>query len=256
MHFNYRVISAAAGLSFMALLPMRGETAVQAPASAPPAADSVEHIYKENVFDPKRAQWSIPAPPAPAIPPPSATDIQLYGVINIGSVKRALFKLSPTLAGFGKRQYVNLTEGQSVGSYQVAEIKSDQVVLSAGEARYPMRFGSKPDRSPAGVPISAPMQSAMELPAAMPTMVPGFTPVVPAAPPIMASAPAVAATPGAPNAPGQPGDAQQPKSAADNPSQQQAAAPISGGTLLEAIEAARRAQAAGNYTPPPNPFAR
>ena len=242
----------------MALLPVCDASAVQTP--APAAAESYEHIYKENVFDPKRAQWAIPVPPAPAMPPPSANDIQLYGVINIGTTKRALFKLSPALAGIGKRQFVTLSEGQSVGSYQIAEIQKDQVILSAGEARYPMRFGTKSDRSPAGVPVSPPTQSAMQLPPAMPTMVPGFQPVVPAAPPTVASAvaSAPAAAPASASSPsaGQAADNQQARSADNPPPQQQAAAPVQGTTLLEAIEAARRAQAAGNYTPPPNPFAR
>lgn len=249
MPSKHRSTHLVVGLALLAL-PPGGAAATQ-----PPAADSFEHIYKENVFDPKRAQWAIAAPPAPAIPPPSASDIQLYGVVNIGSVKRALFKLSPVLAGIGKRQFVTLAEGQSVGSYQIAEIKADQVVLAAGEARYPLRFGSKTDRSVAGVPLSPPTQSAMELPPAMPTMVPDFKPVVPAAPPVMASAPSVAPAP--PTAAGQPAEGQAPKQAEAAPQpQQQAAAPVQGATLLEAIEAARRAQAAGNYTPPPNPFAR
>lgn len=240
MYSNFRMAPVVAGLAILLLA--RGAEAVQAP-----AADSYEHIYKENVFDPKRAQWTPAAPPPPSIPPPSASDIQLYGIVNAGTVKRALFKLSPTLAGVGKKQFVSLAEGQGVGSYQVAEIKSDQVILAAGEARYPMRFAAKPDRSPAGVPISAPAQSAMELPPAMPTMVPGFTPVVPAAQPTLASAPPVA-----PAAPQQPADRQQAKPA-DAPQAQQPAAPIQGATLLEAIEAARRAQAAGQPAYP-NPF--
>ena len=244
MHSNHRAIPAVAGLVTLALL-MRGAGAMQAPAAA---TDSYEYIYKENVFDPKRSPWVVSAP-APSVPPPSATDIQLYGVVNVGSVKRAVFKLSPLLAGPGKRQFITLSEGQSVGSYQVAEIRPDQVILAAGEARYPMRFASKPDRSPAGVPVSAPTQAAMELPAAMPTIVPGIS--VAPQPVIAAPAPAAATTQPAAGAAQEAAAGQAGAKAADSTPAQPAAAPIQGATLLEAIEAARRAQQP-SY---PNPFA-
>ncbi len=250
MYFNYRSISALAVLAALGLLTRHADAA---PAATSAAADSYEHIYKENVFDPKRAQWAV-ATPVPSIPPPSANDIQLYGIVNIGTVKRAVFKVAPLLAGVGKRQFLTLSEGQSIGSYQVAEIKADQVVLAAGDARYPLRFATKADRSPAGVPASAPTQAPMELPPAMPTMVPGFTPVVPAQQPVVASAPSAAAVPPQPSAtPPAEGQQAQTKTADAAQPAPQAAAPIQGATLLEAIEAARRAQAAGQPSYP-NPF--
>lgn len=249
MYFNQLAIPAMAGLAILAWPAARVE-ATQAPA----AADSYEHIYKENVFDPKRAQWAIAVPPAPALPPPSASDIQLYGIVSIGTVKRAVFKVSPSLAGASKRQFVTLSEGQSLGSYQIAEIKSDQVILAAGEARYPMHFAVKTDRSPAGIPLAPAAQSAMVLPAATPTLVPGFTPVVPAAAP-SATAGVVetvgVAQQAAANAP-----SPEAKTADAPQAPQPAGAPIQGTTLLDAIQAARRAQQQGNYTPPPNPFAK
>ena len=246
MYLNHRSISTVAVLGILTL-PVCNAYAASVPVAA---ADSYEHIYKENVFDPKRAPWAV-ATPVPSIPPPSANDIQLYGVINVGTVKRALFKLSPMLAGIGKKPFVSLAEGQSVGSYQVAEIQRDQVILSAGEARYPMRFMTKTDRSVAGIPISAPTQSAMELPPAMPTIVPSISPVPQ---PVVASAPSAAAAPPQPSAtPPVEGQQAQAKTADAAQPAPQAAAPIQGATLLEAIEAARRAQAAGQPSYP-NPF--
>lgn len=250
MHFNHLSIPAMAGLAILAWPLSRAEAA-----QAPTVADSYEHIYKENVFDPKRAQWAIAAPPAPALPPPSASDIQLYGIVSIGTVKRAVFKVAPSLAGASKRQFVTLSEGQSLGSYQIAEIKPDQVVLAAGEARYPMQFAVKTDRSPAGIPLAPASQSAMVLPAATPTAVPGITPA-PTPPAVASAAPegvagaigAAQATANAQSPQAKPAEAPQPT--------QQAAAPVQGNSLLEAIQAAWRAQQQGNYTPPPNPFAK
>jgi len=248
MYLNHRSISTVAVLASLTSL-IHDAYAAPVPAAA---ADSYEHIYKDNVFDPKRAPWTV-ATPVPSIPPPSANDIQLYGVINVGTVKRALFKLSPTLAGIGKKPFVTLAEGQSVGSYQIAEIKDDQVVLAAGEARYPLRFGTKTDRSVAGIPVSAPTQSAMELPPAIPTIVPSISPVPQ---PVLASALPAASVPSQPGTT-QPTEGQPPQAKTADAAQPtpQPAAPIQGATLLEAIEAARRAQAAGQPTFP-NPFAK
>lgn len=244
MYFSKRTIFILLGLAAPMLFSLRAAAAD----TPPPAADSYEHIYKDNVFDPKRAPWVVAAP-APSIPPPSATDIQLYGIVNVGSVKRAVFKLSPLLAGPGKRQFVSLAVGQSVGAYQIADVLPDQVILAAGETRYPIRFSAKPDRSPAGVPLSAPAQSAMELPPAVPTIVPGVStggPAVALAPPsqpVPNSPPPPAASPA-----GQP--ASTPAEGA--PTQPSTPAPVvQGASLLEAIEAARRA----GGPPAPNPFA-
>lgn len=251
MYFSNPTIPALTGLAALTLLAQAAGAAPAPPASAP-AADSYEHIYKDNVFDPKRAPWVVAAP-VPSVPPPSASDIQLYGIVNVGSIKRAVFKLSPLLAGPGKRQFVSLAVGQSVGAYQIVDVLPDQVILAAGETRYPLRFSVKPDRSPVGVPLSAPAQSAMELPPAMPTIVPGISTGGSAVALALPSQPVPASQPaaGAATAPAAGSVAATAAEAAPAQPAAPAAPAVQGATLLEAIEAARRAGA----QPMPNPFA-
>lgn len=225
-------------------------------AAGKPSAPDAAVIAEKNPFDREHRAWpDIVPPPAPPAPI-SADDLQLYGVVIAGNVKRAVVKVGGNmkhLAGPNGRAFLSISEGQALGSYVVSEIQPHQVLLSAGATRQVVVFGKKTDRPlapmmamsappppPANAPstpdLAAAISSASASASAPPPPAPAFAP------------PAVA--PAAPMAPqAQANPAQDPAAAAAKPS-----GPQPGMSLAEAIAAAQAAAAQGNQPPTPNPF--
>ncbi len=216
-------------------------------------------IYEKNVFDPNRQPWSDKIKPAdPAVPALAPGDVEVYGVMAVGDYKKAIVKLGPAFKVApvpGARPFVMLAVGQALGPYTLVEISEKNIVFEGGGARYPMPFAAKKDRPPPSA-VAPAFQVPVVLPVPVPTMVPGIEPIA-----VAEAAPAAAPAPVPAPSDGQvPPPAAQQQPASPSAASQQAAAsaaPIQGRTLLEAIEAAAQAKAAGTLSaPPPNPFAK
>lgn len=252
---------------------------VLAPATAPAAASpapaakapppNYNAIYEQNIFDPQRKQWEEKKEVPPPLPPLAAEDVQIYGVMAVGSYRRAIVKLGGKLKHLmpsdpKARPFVTLSEGQSLGGYTLAEIGPQRLVFTAGETRYAVSINKKEDR-PTAPPVPAPaaFQDAVvvavetpngangqPLPAGAPATIPdavGAAQAVAAAQPAPVAAPAAPAAPAASNADGS-GAANNSNNNGNN-----AAQPARAMSLLEAIQAAKAsggAQSGGT-----NPFA-
>ncbi len=204
-------------------------------------------IYEKNIFDPQRQPWleKPVVPPVPPVPPLNSGDIEVYGVMSVGSYKRAILKLSPGLKKLvpepNARPFVVVAIGQAVGPYTLVEMSNKSIVMEGGGQRYPVTFAAKRDRTTSG-PIAPAMQEPVILPPALPTSVPGIEPIAVA--PIMPPQPEPAATP---QQAGSQQQAQQQAAASAAVAAQPAAPetppapPIQGQTLLEAIQAAQQA---------------
>jgi hypothetical protein len=181
-------------------------------------------------------------PPPPPPPPLTDQDLQLYGVVVAGNVKRATVRVGGRLTSMQQngRAFITIGEGQALGEYSVASIEPSQIVLAAQGTRQTVVFTKKNDR-PAAV-IVPPVIQAASTPAASPA-----APVPP-----LAVAGQVAPMGGA--APASPAGAiAGPGSAAVTGSP----APASGNSLADAIAAAQAAARAGGGAAPapaPNPF--
>ncbi|MHB9118238.1 MAG: hypothetical protein ACYC2R_08180 [Burkholderiales bacterium] len=241
----WSVISALSGYAAQC----NGTPAVAADVNAAAKANYSD-IYEKNVFDPQRQPWAE-KPVVPPVPPLNAGDIEVYGVMSVGSYKRAILKLSPALKksmpDSNARPFVVVAVGQAVGPYTLAELSDKSIVMEGGGQRYPVTFAAKRDRIVSG-PIAPVVQEPVILPPSVPTSVPGIEPiaVAPVTPPppepVAAPQPAAAAPAQAP----QQAPAAQPTAPETPPS----APPIQGRTLLEAIQAAQQA----GVQPTANPF--
>lgn len=226
-------------------------------------------IHEKNIFDPKRQPWveKVESPPPPSVPPLTAADAEVYGVMAFGDFKKAIIKLG---AGFkyapqpknksAPRPFVILGIGESLGPYTIKEITDKSVVFENSGAEFPLVFNHKKSDRPASGPISPMAQAPVILPVPVPTIVQGIEPIVTAAAQPQAAPPPEAQAQAQPMS-GQAPAAQAAVAAAQSqqPSAPESAAPqqpaIQGRTLLEAIELARQAQQANPAAaPPPNPF--
>lgn len=249
-----------------------GLTPVPAAApSAPPApvAAALQALETQNPFDPQRKLWPdrVPPPPPPPAPPAPAAisdqDLQLYGVVIVGNVKRATVKLGPRFTPQGQpqaRAFMSLTEGQALGEFSIAEIQPTHIVLTAQGSRQQVYFSKKSDRGTASASASlppppviqtaTPVEPVVAPPGTAPTQNPGFAQNNGgnAAMPPAAFAPPVAADSSGNNAQGISGAA---------PTTLAPGVPAPAGSLAAAIAAAqaRSANQGGtNTTPPANPF--
>lgn len=117
-----------------------------------------------NVFDSQRKMWPDRVPPVPPPPPPpppapvSDGDLQLYGVVIVGQVKRATVKIGPRFASIAPvgRAFTNLVEGQVLGEFTVAQITPTHVALSAPGGQQLVYFTKKSDRSATNSIAAAP----------------------------------------------------------------------------------------------------
>ena len=149
--------------------------AVAAPNSAAQATALVSlqvlpSLELSNPFDPQRKVWPdrVPPPPPPAPPPPPTPvtdqDMQLYGVVIVGAVKRATVKVGSRFASLAVdgKAFATLTEGQSAGEFTVSQIQPTHIVLNAPGGLQSIYFTKKTDRSagPGGVTAPAPVQAA------------------------------------------------------------------------------------------------
>lgn len=213
------------------------------PAAAPSTLDA---MAQGNPFDPERKPWPDVVPPPPPIPVPAAVteaDLQVYGVVVAGPVRKAILKLGPRFAGVpvGANGFAQVAQGGQLGEFTLAEVQPDQVLLRAVGGQQWVRFGIKKDRSARG---AAPVALSAQ---------PQFTPVMAAAP----------TTPGVPmvgQAPAAPGFSTGGPSAnaAPTPSPPAAGAAVPG-SLGAAIAAAMAAQNTSSGTasapaPMANPF--
>lgn len=125
-----------------------------------------------NTFDAQRKLWPdkrppLPPPPPPPPPPPIAEkDLQLYGVMIVGSVKRATVKVGSRFASLDAagRGFVSISEGQTLGDWQLTEIQPTRLVLSptnGSPTTQMVVFTKKTDRVAAPSPISTPMERPM-----------------------------------------------------------------------------------------------
>ncbi|MCL2830588.1 MAG: hypothetical protein FWD77_07635 [Betaproteobacteria bacterium] len=248
--------------------------AATSPAAAHPEQPDYNPIHEKNIFDPERKPWvEKPAEKTPAAPPISATEVQLYGVILVGNVKKALVKLDGRLktAVPSTRPFVSLSEGQKVGEYTLAEIHPKELVFSAGDGRYRVAFNKKTDRpAPQAAPsvIQGPSAGTPDAPAAasapsMPTPTPASARRSPASPqgaiplPVPAPAPAPVADSGggggntqsaaSSSGSGASGSSPAPANTAN------AATPAAPGRGMSLIDAINQARSQGG-APSPNPF--
>lgn len=246
------VMLAFSGNGFAAV----AESAKPGEAAAQP---NYAEIYEKNVFDPNRQPW-VDKPAAPAVSPINPGDIEVYGVMSVGSYKKAIIKPGPAFKGApapvaGGRPFIMLAVGQTLGSYTLVEISEKNIVFESGGARYPVAFTGKRDR-PAPVPAAPPMQGAVVLPVPVPTLVAGIAPIA-VEPIASASQPAPQPAQASPTQPGQQQVAAAAPAAAAQPAPETTAPspPIQGRTLLEAIEAANQAALSGQKMPTyANPF--
>ena len=158
-------------------------TAVLAPGKAAPAA-LAPSLEISNVFDSQRRVWPDRVPPAPPPPPPpppvpvADNDLQLYGVVIVGPVKRATVKLGTRFADSlpSERAFAQLSEGQRLGEFTVASITGTHIVLEAPGGKQLVYFNKKTDRTagpsvaaaPALQPVQAPSEGAPRDAAAAP----------------------------------------------------------------------------------------
>jgi len=127
-------------------------------------------MESSNPFDAQRKVWPdrVPPPPPPARPPPPTPvtdqDMQLYGVVIVGAVKRATVKVGSRFASLAVdgKAFATLTEGQSAGEFTVSQIQPTHIVLNAPGGLQSIYFTKKTDRSagPGGVTAPAPVQAA------------------------------------------------------------------------------------------------
>ena len=149
--------------------------AAAAPAPSAVAAPPVVSTGAANPFDAQRKAWPDripPVPPPPPPPPPAVVtdqDLQLYGVVIVGSVKMANVRLGQRFASAAVegRAFSSLREGQVLGEFTLAQIHPTHVVLSAPGGQQSIYFTTKTDRAsgpaPASVPVAqnqAPVQGA------------------------------------------------------------------------------------------------
>lgn len=237
-------------------LPAAAASATTASVHTGPGLVSLE---QKNVFDPDRKMWPDrvppppPPPPPPAPPPVTEQDLQLYGTVLVGPVKRATVRLGGRFASIaqGGRPYAQLTEGQALGEYTVSQIQPLHIVLSAAGAQQTIVFTKKTDRPAASlVPpvIQAAAVSASPSPTPTPAVAPQQAPTDTAAPnTASASAPA-------PVAPAAPSAAPQATPFANNADSGPGTPAPPPNSLAAAIAAAQAAAAQGNRPPTVNPF--
>ncbi|MDP4076474.1 hypothetical protein [Acidovorax sp. A1169] len=222
----------------------RPGTAVAAPspATAPPAATSIQ-AGGANPFDAQRKAWPDrvpPVPPPPPPPPPAVVtdqDLQLYGVVIAGSVKMANVRLGPRFASAATegRPFSTFREGQALGEFTLAQVHPTHVVLSAPGGQQSIYFTKKTDRA-AGTGAPAPVAQGQ-------SPVQGATPVAqtPAGDPATTQAAATAVVPPAGANAGQ--AAQQQAAATPDAAPAAANSPNAANTvfnsLSEALNAAR-----------------
>lgn len=240
--------------------------AAVAPAVAPAATKApppnYNAIYEQNIFDPQRKQWEEKKEVPPPLPPLTAEDVQIYGVMAVGSYKRAIVKLAGKLRSLAptdpkSRQFVTLAEGQSLAGYTLAEIGAQRLVFTVGDTRYAVAFNKKEDRPLAPPPPPpAAFQDAVVVAAETPNGANGQP--LPASSPIATeAAPAAAvATAATPEAAAAAPVAAAPAAAAPaaNANTPAPAAPSQPMSLLEAIQAAKASQSGGQPAAGTNPF--
>ena len=155
-------------------------------AMGPAAARAQGQADRSNVFDPARATWPdrvpLPAPPPPPPPPPPVTDddLQLYGVMIVGSEKKAMVRLGKRFAAANpaSKAFVTLSEGQSLGEFTLAQVLPNRVVLASGPHQQNILFSKKTDRPAPGAaaPVvqgpSQPGPDGAQVAAARPTTLP------------------------------------------------------------------------------------
>ena len=174
--------AASTVLAASAARPASAASASATPSSAPvfvapqakPMGDKpyLDTLEGTNTFDAQRKLWPdkrppLPPPPPPPPPPPIAEkDLQLYGVVIVGSLKRATVKVSSRFANLDAagRGFISISEGQMLGDWQLKEIQSTHLVLSptnGSPTTQMVVFTKKTDRvaTPASVP--APMPTPM-----------------------------------------------------------------------------------------------
>lgn len=154
-----------------------------------------------NLFDKERKVWPDRVPPPPPPPPPPAPaavtdqDMQLYGVVIAGSVKRATVKVGKRFASAAPegRAFASLQEGQPLGEFTLAQIHPTHIVLQASGGQQSVYFTKKTDRgSAASTMAAAPVQGASTAPGESPP--PATGQASPVANAEAAPAPAVAST--------------------------------------------------------------
>lgn len=151
------------------------------PGNTTPAA-LAPSLKISNVFDSQRTMWPDRVPPPPPPPPPlppapvTESDLQLYGVAIVGSVKSATVKVGPRFADSAPsdRAFSQLSEGQKLGEFTVASITGTHILLQAPGGTQMVYFNKKTDRAagpsvamaPALQPVQAPSEAAPRDPGA------------------------------------------------------------------------------------------
>lgn len=114
-------------------------------------------LSASNPFDPERKPWPDVVPPVAPVPAPEPVtdaDLQVYGVVAVGSVRKAYLKLGPRFSGVqvGSNGFAAVNQGASIGEFVLADVQADQVLLQAPGGQQWVRFSSKKDRSAAPIP--------------------------------------------------------------------------------------------------------
>lgn len=187
---------------------------ITAPAQPPVifVRHSIEGIYQNNLFDPERKQWkeittAVTAAPA-AAPAAKITDqdVQIYGVMVMGSEKKAIVKLGGQFANLNQpggapaggpksrgmqnpnmrapspvqqRQFTILTEGERVGDYTLTGISQEGLTFSSsdGSQNEMVAFNKKSDRQvTANPPVTAMGAGGFPMPGALPMPMQGQPP--------------------------------------------------------------------------------
>lgn len=260
-NFSRRHLAAALALLLSSLAqavpaPQAAAEAAKA-AATPKAPPDYNAISDKNLFDPQRKPWEEKRELPPLLPALTAEDVQIYGIMAVGSFKQAIVKVGGKLKHLAPtdpkaRPYIQLKEGQSLGGYTLAEINPQRLIFSVGETRYQVAINKKEDRPTAPpVPVAPVFQDAVMITAEAPNGSDGKpmaidnpipTPAAPAATPAPAQA--------APTTPEQTPQKPQNNQSADSNNSGNTLRPTS---LLEAIQQAK--SAGGSQAPAGNPFA-
>lgn len=136
-------------------VPAPPPTTTTTPPTLSPSSTPVLGVLRQsNPFDTDRKLWPdrTPVPPPPPPPPVPAPitddDLEIYGVVSVGSVQKALLKLGKRFSNVpvGPTGLASVSVGSVVGEFVLAKVEPDQILLQAPGGQQWVRFSIKKER--------------------------------------------------------------------------------------------------------------